>query len=226
MKNYLKKLTLIGMLTIAGGIYTGGNFENPNKDENMEVLNKRYEEYKASKLEEKLEEEAIKGFYLTPDSLNKCIKQAYKEVGKWPKEFDKRLYRLLIEQESKNNVYAKNKYSGASGLTQVMPETYAGYRDTTNIKKEIFNPINNIGVSLEILDDLSTFCRKNHPDWDNLSLEDKRKTILSCYNAGQGTIKNNAKWDLKSDTLKQEQRDYPKIIMDAYHNPNIKIKTE
>jgi hypothetical protein len=223
----LKKIAAIGSLILAGGIYNGMNSEgysNQGKDYSKK-LNKKYEAYQASKLEEISKKETLpKEFYLTPDSLNTCIKQAYKEVGKWPKEIDKRLFRLMIRQESRYNVYAISK-SGAMGITQVMPKTYKGYRDSTNLETEIFKPVNNIGVSLEVLNDIFIFCKKNHPNWENLDLEDKRKVGLACYNAGPGRISSKEiNWDLNSKKLKEEQREYPNIIMKDYHNPDIKVK--
>jgi soluble lytic murein transglycosylase-like protein len=217
----LKKALLMGGLVLVEGTYTGGNFNsNSNEKEMLENIKKTYETYESSNLEEKISE----GFYLTPDSLNKCIKQAYSEVQKWPKEFDKRLYRLMLKQESNYNVYARNKWSGASGIGQIMPDTYKGYRDSTNLETEIFNPINNIGVSLEVLNDISIFCKKYHPKWNNLNLEDKRKVILTCYNAGPGKVRDKAKWDLQSKKLNKEQREYADIIMGTYHNPEIKVE--
>lgn len=217
----LKKALLIGGIMLAEGIYTEGNFNrNNNENEISENIKRNYEANESSKLEKKIS----KGFYLTPDSLNKCIKQAYAEVQRWPKEFDKRLYRLLLRQESRYNVYARNKWSGASGIGQIMPDTYKGYRDSTNLETEIFNPINNLGVSLEVLSDISIFCKKYHPNWNNLNLEDKRRVILTCYNAGPGKVRDKAKWNLQSKKLNKEQRDYADIIMGTYHNPEIKVE--
>jgi len=236
----LKKALLIGGLVLAEGTYTGGNFNsNSNEKDILENIKKTSETYESSKdiLENikktsetyessRLEEKISEGFYLTPDSLNKCIKQAYSEVQKWPKEFDKRLYRLMLKQESEYNVYAKNKFSGASGLGQIMPSTYKGYRDSTNMEEEIFHPVKNLGVSLEVLADISIFCKKYHPDWENLTLENKRKIILTCYNAGPGKVRDKAKWDLQSKKLNKEQREYADIILETYHNPKIQVKLD
>jgi hypothetical protein len=52
MTNYLKKLALVGMLTIAGGAYTGGNFTN--RDLNSEK--ERYESYETPRLEKLLKD--------------------------------------------------------------------------------------------------------------------------------------------------------------------------
>lgn len=231
----LKKIAAIGSLIIAGGVYnSGGTFETYPKQEDYSknlsnFLGKQSELFIASDLEKRVREEREsfledikKPLYLNPDLLNAYIKQAYREVGKWPKEIDKRLYRLLLRQESRYNVYAISK-SGAMGISQVMPDTYKGYRDSTNLETEIFKPVNNIGVSLEVLNDIFIFCKKNHPDWENLDLEDKRKVGLACYNAGPGKIQSVG-WDLNSEKLKEEQREYPNIIMADYHNPDIKVK--
>jgi soluble lytic murein transglycosylase-like protein len=238
IKNYLKKALIMGGLVLAEGIYSTYNSVgySPSGESNLERVKKQYETYEKSKLEEKISE----SFYLTPDSLNACIKQAYAEVKKWPKEFDKRLFRIMLQQESGYNVYAKS-WAGALGISQIMPDTYETFRskkfetfknpadgsiDTLALEKELFNPVTNIGLSLETLNYLSNFCRKYHPSWDTLNLEDKRKTILSCYNAGPGIIKKRANWDLKSKKLKKEQKEYADIIMEAYYNPQIKIKLD
>jgi hypothetical protein len=52
MKNYLKKLALAGILTIAGGAYTGGSFTNDKSG--YEKL--KYETYEASRLEKLLKD--------------------------------------------------------------------------------------------------------------------------------------------------------------------------
>ncbi|MFH1503743.1 MAG: lytic transglycosylase domain-containing protein [Candidatus Diapherotrites archaeon] len=238
MKKGLKKIALIGGLMLAGGIYSEGTFDiNSKKEETHEklsnLLEKQYEVHNTLRLEDLLKEERekfSKPLYLSPDLLNAYIKQAYREVQKWPKEFDKRLFRLMLRQESRYNVHAKSK-SGAMGLGQIMPITYKNFRpeefaklrDSMDIKRELFNPVKNIGLSLECLEDNSKFCERNYPSWDTLNLEDQRKTILACYNAGPGRIKE-LNWNLNSKELKEEQRKYPKVIMDAYHDSKIKVK--
>jgi soluble lytic murein transglycosylase-like protein len=228
-KNLIKKLVLIGSLIVAGGIYSEGNL-GEYSDQGREI----YESYKASKLEENLKKEEKEkysnAFYLTQDSLNTCIKQAYKEVKKWPKEFDKRLFRLMLKQESGYNAHARSK-TGYLGLGQLgsdtyetfRPEKFATFKDSTDLQKELFNPVENISISLEYLNYISNFCKKNDPKWETKNIEEKRKEILACYNAGHGKIQK-VNWDLKSEKLKKETRDYPEKIMNAYYNSDVKVK--
>lgn len=231
----IKKMAMIGILMLAGGAYTESSLNNSSdKRGDYKKIENQYEEN--SKLEIILKEEReefSKPFYLTPDSLNVCIKQAYAEVKKWPDEFDKRLFRLMLKQESQYNVYAKNKSSGARGLGQIMPITYENFRldkfekfrdsvtgkiDTLSLEKELFNPVENIGISLEALNYFSNYCKQNHSGWDTLNLEDKRRTILYCYNAGQGRVFE------KDKELPRETINYADSIMTAYHNPKVKVK--
>lgn len=241
-KNYLKKAAIISTLILAEALnnnYNSGGYPT-TPEGNLE----KYKAYEKSKLEETLrkEEESLKanGFYLTPDSLNKVIKDAYGNVKKWPEEFDKRLYRLLIKQESGYNIYAVSK-TGYKGLGQIgsevmetfRPEEFAkiknpntGSIDTLALEKYLFNPINNLELSLENLDFISRFCAKYDKNWENSDLETKRKKILFAYNAGVGTAKyyefnpNNP----NKKKLPKENREYAEKIMEAYHNPNIKVK--
>jgi soluble lytic murein transglycosylase-like protein len=247
----LKKIIAVGSFMLAGGIYTGGTLENHSKqaeDYNKKLnnfLGKQAELYIASDLEKAVKEEresfikeTKEPFYLTPDLLNAYIKQAYKEIKKWPKEIDKRLFRLMLKQESKYDIHAKNKYSGCLGLGQIgastcqtlRPEKWESFKDlltgkidTLKLEKALFDPVFNLGLSLDYLDYISKFCAKNDKDWKTKTIEEQRKEILSCYNAGHGRIQN-VNWNLKSKKLTKETIDYPDIIMEAYHNPDVKVK--
>lgn len=222
-------------------------FDALKKLSSFEKIKGEYEKFKKSQLEEMLKEEEKyneqqlwkKGFYLTQDSLNKVIKQAYKNVKVWPKEFDKRLFRLLILQESSRNIYAENKKSEALGLGQIVPITYKTFRpekwesftnpetgefDFHAYKKELFNPVTNIELSLEALNFFSNYCAKNYPDWKGLNPEERRSVILACYNAGQETVKDLG-WDLEAKKLPKETKNYYKKILTMYNNPKIKINT-
>ena len=239
----LKEMVLIGSLMLAGGGYTGGSFgSNPKQADNYSerlnnFLGKQSELYIASELEKSLKKEkelskenTIKELYLTPDLLNAYIKQAYKKAKVWPKEFDKRLFRLMLKQESEDNVYARSK-TGYLGLGQIgstayetfRPEKYATFKDSADLEKELFNPVENLTLSLEHLNHISNFCEKKHPKWSTLNIDNKRKIILACYNAGMGKIQK-VNWDIKSKKLKRENRNYPEEIMEAYYNQKVKVK--
>jgi len=247
----LRKIVLMGSLILAGGIYTGGNFENSSGKKNEysdklnNFLNKQSEIYVASDLEKALKrerEEFSKPLHITPDLLNIYIKQAYEEMKKegkgWPNEFDKRLFRLMLKQESGYDAHAVSK-TGYMGLGQVgfslvetlrpdkwnneFRDSITGEIDSLAVRKYLFNPVENIKLSLEGLEYMTKFCKRYDSNWKQSDLEPKRKKVLFCYNAGVGTAKeNNFNWTNKE--LPKENRKYPELIMKAYHNPKVKVK--
>lgn len=230
---------------------------NVDKSTPFEKAKKEYEAHKKSELEKILNEEKkrneelekikfLKPNPLSPDLLNEYIKQAYSNVKRWPKEFDKRLFRAMLRQESRFDAHAVSK-SGYKGLGQIgaavyetfRPEKFATFKDTITgeldenaLQKELFNPITNLELSLQYLGYISKFCAKYDSNWEESDLETKRRKILFAYNAGVGTAKKydfdpNTQINSKNEKLKKlpkENREYADSIMSAYHNQNIKIK--
>lgn len=224
-----------------------------DKSTPFEKAKQEYEAHKKSELEKMLKEvekeektmklkKFSKPYFLTADSLNSIIKQAYEEMKqegkKWPVEFDKRLFRLMLKQESGFNVYAISP-AGYMGLGQagyslvetLRPEMWKNEIknpiteeiDSLKVKEFLFNPVENIKLSLEGLTFFSDYCKKNVSGWKELDLDAKRRIILSCYNAGNGRMKEVG-FNYNSSKLKQETRDHHEKIMAAYYDPNIKIK--
>jgi hypothetical protein len=249
LKNTLKKTLVIGTLILAGGAYTESNFnKSPSEETNKEKLNNFLEKqygiynklYEASELEKRLKEEKenfSKPLYLTPDLLNTYIKKAYNNVKKWPNEIDKRLFRLMLKQESDYDTHAVSS-TGYMGLGQqgyetletLRPEVFNTFKDPVTgeidslaVKRYLLNPVINLELSLETLDYISKFCAKYDPNWKQSDTETKRKKMLFCYNAGIGTAK---KYNFNSNNkeLKEENREYPEKIMEAYHDQSIKVK--
>jgi soluble lytic murein transglycosylase-like protein len=232
-------------------------FENPGKYTTFQKAKEGYEAYKKSELEKIVMEEKkareysekkkfLEAYYLSQDSLSIVIKQAYNNVKKWPKEFDKRLFRLMLKQESQYDAHAISK-TGYMGLGQVgaevyetfRPEKFATFKDTITgqfdehaLQKELFNPITNLELSLQYLDYISKFCARYDSNWEKSDLDTKRKKILFAYNAGVGTARDyefdpNTKFNSKNEKLKElpkENREHADKIMDAYYDSNIKIK--
>jgi hypothetical protein len=220
-------------------------FKKAKKSTSFEKARTEYENYKRAELEKILNEEErsrekeefSQPFYLTEDSLNICIKQAQKNVGKTPKEIDKRLFRLMLKQESGYDIHVISP-TGYMGIGQVgydviktfrpnewesFKDSITGEIDTLAVKKLVFNPVINLELSIQSLNFFANYCKKNDPYWEKSDLETKRRKILTCYNAGQENFKE-ADWNPKSEKLKKENRNYPEVIMNAYHNPAIKVK--
>jgi hypothetical protein len=117
MINGLKKIILIGGLTLAGGVYTGGNFNNYG--EGLKKANEIYENYNISKLEEYLKEEKeqssdeIKAPYykLTPSSCskyarlsaNKLFHKKYKPGHAWDLKYDNKIVYEFNDYEDLND---------------------------------------------------------------------------------------------------------------------------
>jgi hypothetical protein len=235
---------------------------NVNKSTPFEKAKEEYESYKKSELEKMIsedkkrnqefeEKEFLKSNYLSPDSLNLYIKEAYSNVKKWPKEFDKRLFRVMLKQESGYksgyDIHAMSK-TGYLGLGQVGPGVYETFRpkefaslkdsitgelDKHSLKKELLgNPVKNLELSLQYLDFISKFCAKYDSNWGQSDLDTKRKKILFAYNAGVGTARTydfdpNTIINSKNEKLKRlpkENREYAEKIMNAYYNPKLQIK--
>lgn len=117
----------------------------------------------------------------------------------WPPEdgyeVDKSLLHALIRQESKFNVTANNKDSGAAGLMQIMPAT-----------AKIIGNRHDIPLDAELLQDPSTNIRLGQKYLADL-LKDSNVNgnlfkLAVAYNAGPGKL---ARWekelDYKSDAL-------------------------
>ena len=215
-------------------------------------LGKQSELFIASDLEKKIRKEIESFFekikkplYLTPDLLNTYIKQAKKAVGKLPKEIDERLFRLMLKQESGRTIKKELRYdahavskTGYMGVGQngydvyktFRPKQWESFRDSTtgeidtlSVKKEIFDPITNLELSIQSLRFFADYCEKNDPNWETSDLETRRRKILTCYNAGQGNLEK-ANWDPESKKLKEENRNYPKVIIADYNDPEVKVK--
>lgn len=225
---------------------------NIDKSTPFEKAKEEYEAYRKSELERILNEDKkqneelekrkfLESYYLSQDDLNAYIKEAYSNVKKWPKEFDKRLFRVMLKQESDYNVHAISR-TGYMGLGQIGPEVYETFRpeefaslkdsttgelDKHSLKKELLgNPVKNLELSLQYLDYISKFCAKYDPNWGQSDLDTKRKKILFAYNAGVGTAKDygfNPENPHKK-RLPKENREYAEKIMRAYYDSSLKIK--
>ncbi len=124
MKNYLKKLALTGMASLAIGSYTGGSFV----EENLESKETRYEVYEKSRLErilkenreavfnekaEKQSSDEIKVPYykLSPNSCskyarlsaNKIFDKKYNPGHAWDLKYDNSIVYQFKEEETAND---------------------------------------------------------------------------------------------------------------------------
>jgi hypothetical protein len=124
MTNYLKKIALAGMLTLAAGSYSGGNFTSKDLDYEKE----RYESYETSRLEKILKEEKEKLFEhraeeqssdeikvpyykLAPSSCSKYARLSAKKIFNkkynpghaWDLKYDNKIVYQFKEEEITND---------------------------------------------------------------------------------------------------------------------------
>jgi len=108
-------------------------------------------------------------------------------------------------RESLHNTYPDSISSaGAMGRMQIMPEIWEHYMGSLDSSK-IFDPKINYNVAKKYLKDLEKYCSRNHPNWNKLSLEEKREIIAASYNGGPTRLRNRG-WDISK--MPKETQDY------------------
>lgn len=140
------------------------------------------------------------------DKIWGIINEAYKEINV-PEYISKRFVRSLIRVESEDFPRAVS-YCGARGLGQIMKGTWYSL-EKENFEANAFIPEKNIRVAVKCLVWMSDFCSKNHPNWDNLSDNEKINLVSACYNGGPYGLQR-VNWDINK--MYEETRNYvPKI---------------
>lgn len=124
MKNYLKKIAVAGIITIATGVYTGGSFVNENTDN----IKEKYEKYEASRLEiilkdkrEEIFKDKIKNqssdeiilpsYKLPPEYCSKYARLSAKKIFNkkyipghaWDLKYDNKIVYQFKEEETIND---------------------------------------------------------------------------------------------------------------------------
>ena len=94
----------------------------------------------------------------------------------------------IIYIESKNNPRAVSK-KGAKGVMQLKKIAWDDVENVFDYNKWVFDPIINKMVGKKYLWKLEEYCKKYHPKWDNLNLNEKRDCIAAGYNLGPTRLK-------------------------------------
>lgn len=109
----------------------------------------------------------------------------------------------VIKKESNHRRYAISE-KGAMGSMQVMPETWAEITgDSTHAGA--FDPKENVRVGSKYLRIICNYYAKAHPNWEGLSIGEKRKLIAAAYNGGLNRLERK-KW--KVEDMPKETRLY------------------
>jgi hypothetical protein len=98
----------------------------------------------------------------------------------------------LIWQESKFEANAENGIK-AFGLMQVMKDSWSLKEKYEDNKGRIEK---NIEAGIQILREKEAYCRKNHPNWDKLTNDDKIDILFAAYNCGEGKLDKKYHWNI------------------------------
>jgi len=132
---------------------------------------------------------------------------------------NKDFVRGMMSAESSFNPYALSE-AGARGLLQALKPTWEGF---SNKPYEIYayDIKENINVGLKYMRYLEDFCSDNYPDWNSITIEEKRDYISAAYNAGQGALQgSNWRIDKISKKSNETENHVLKVDTAMYHNKN------
>ena len=181
------------MLVLTGSLwfnYTQYNTQLKNSIE-IETLNRKLIETEKMKDSLKIISKEFKDYQLRKKAINisgidipekfktKYIRKVFKECEK--NNIPPRIAFRLIKKESNFNISSKSN-KGASGLFQIMPNTYRAYSKKLNINKH--DELANIEVGIFYL---KTLYRAFHRE----DKEDRWRLAILSYNYGIGRVGNN-----------------------------------
>jgi hypothetical protein len=142
--------------------------------------------------------------YMKKEDVREIVDSLYTTM-RVPNVISKEFFMAAVENESRFN---KNAVSpvGARGLAQIMPETWGQYNPYHNFEIHSFDPVLNLKTGIQVYTGVYNYVRKNNPNWEILSNEDKLGQIIAGYNWGIGRLKETAEWDL--NRLPRETKGY------------------
>jgi len=207
----LSKRILEGMLI---GATLFGNLKDVSAPEIIDEIKEQRSEYFSTylnKMKKRDAELAKYAQFIGKPLIDEWVQNAIDRIK--PHELIDVNYVLATgKQESKFKPYAVS-FVGASGIMQVMPETWEGIERDNSFYKDRFNPDRNLEVGIKVLDSMAKFCEKNYPGWDDLSKEEKIKLVSASYNGGNGHLmKKN--WDINK--MEEETKKYVPNILKYY----------
>lgn len=124
-----------------------------------------------------------------------------------PGYISKKFVRTLIKVESKDNPKAVSRM-GARGLGQLMKGAWYEV-EREDYWKNVFIPEKNIDTTIKYLMWIDKTCKILHPNWNELTDEEKTNLIAAAYNGGIGRLQES-NWDIHK--MPDETRKYiPKL---------------
>lgn len=130
--------------------------------------------------------------YLSQKEFNKLVDEIYNPQKADPL-ITKDVFKSFIKKESSLDINAFNESTKARGLGQLLEETWSDI-DTSCYYTNVYNPQKNLEVSLKYLNWIPKGLEKLHPNWENLSKNEKLDMVIASYNWGIGKLKEK-NWD-------------------------------
>jgi hypothetical protein len=226
-KKYVLAGAIVAFLAAANVAYAPienrglSKFQKPSLETiTANVLGEKYakEQEEFEKTLEEIREENRDALLSSIDKIYGFICNAYKnQEVQIPDYITKRFIRNIIRMESTDYSRAIGK-AGERGYMQLMEDTWYEV-EKEDFKKNAFIPEKNIEAGVKyMVQKIDTFCRKNHPNWENLSDWEKIKLIAASYNGGKNKLRK-MNWDINK--MKKGTRDYIVKLDKLYNNPKI-----
>lgn len=173
----------------------------PRQDANLKTASKSIDDLFALEFIPKkdsvlIEESNTQPRFISEHELDKYIDSAYRRF-RVPKYITKDFIKKRIKLESSGNVNAISS-RGAMGLSQLTLGAW-NQVDSSDFNKYWSNPQKNLDVAVKYDLWLDRYFRKNNPNWNNLSDENKRGLNSAAYNGGLFRLEKG-NWNIESMT--------------------------
>lgn len=138
------------------------------------------------------------------DEISQIIHDAYRCTPPKPDYLSPKFLKEMITSESNYDIKAKSE-KGARGLMQIMPVAWNEVEKNRNYDEHVLDPRTNLEVGIMYLLLLDGKFKEKYNGWEKLTQEEKRKMVLSAYNAGISRFEKED-WQLRK--MPTETQDY------------------
>ncbi len=126
-------------------------------------------------------------------------------ISSYTEVVDKYFIRASIREESMYNPKIVS-LAGARGLMQFMKNTWKRFGEGS-YQQNVFNPEKNIRAGIKYYTWMEEEFSKKHPNWDGLTLGEKRDLLASAYNGGHNRLMSKkVNWNIKE--MPKESQDH------------------
>lgn len=204
-KKKILKLTLASLITLSTFSPFCASSKNSINLEKIafESINKTEETVQIPQTDKINLPNLTKGIYDSKE-LYSLIDKVYNEFPTLPEYLNQEFIREAVRIESTDNSKAISK-KGARGLMQLTYSAWNEVEKELDYYPNVFDPQANLRAGLKYLLWINDYCESRHPEWSNLSNEDKRRTIMASYNGGASRLSNRG-WEI--ERMYGETRDY------------------